>query len=157
MVAADASDPNALIAHATGAHAIYNCANPPYHRWGTDWPPMHQAMLSAAERTGAVLVMMDNLYAFGPNALMPMHEGDAMRATATKGAMRARMANELLQAHADGRLRGTLARASDFFGPELRGSAFGERVVPRVIAGKRVSLLGELDVPHSVSYMPDVV
>ena len=29
--------------------------------------------------------------------------------------------------------------------------------MPNVIAGKKVSLLGSLDVPHSVSYMPDVV
>jgi nucleoside-diphosphate-sugar epimerase len=157
LAKADASDATAIEAHATGAAAIYNCANPPYHRWATDWPPMHRAMMTAAERTGAVLVMMDNLYAFGPASSMPMHEGDEMRATGTKGAMRATMARELLQAAAEGRLRGTLARASDFFGPEVIGSAFGERAVPRVLAGKKVSLLGRLDVAHSVSYMPDVV
>ncbi len=33
----------------------------------------------------------------------------------------------------------------------------GERVVPNVLAGKKVGLLGALDVPHSLSYMPDVV
>jgi nucleoside-diphosphate-sugar epimerase len=71
--------------------------------------------------------------------------------------MRATMARELLQAHADGRLRATLARASDFFGPEVLNASLGERVMPRVLAGKKVSLLGRLDVPHSASYMPDVV
>jgi hypothetical protein len=59
---------------ATGAAAIYNCANPPYHRWPTDWPPIHQALMAAAERTGAVLVMTDNLYVFGPGSSMPMRE-----------------------------------------------------------------------------------
>ena len=155
-VAGDASDSEFVALHATGAAAIYNCANPPYHRWATDWPPMHRAMMAAAERSGAVLVMMDNLYAFGPGSAMPMGEGHEMRATGTKGAMRAQMASELLQAHAAGRLRSTLARASDFFGPDVLGSAFGERVVPRVLAGKKVSMLGKLDVAHSVSYMPDV-
>ena len=157
LAKADAADAATLTPHATGAAAIYNCANPPYHRWATDWPPMHRALMAAAERTGAVLVMMDNLYAFGPTGSMPMHEGDEMRATGTKGAMRATMARQLLQAHAEGRLRSTLARASDFFGPEVVGSAFGDRVVPRVLAGKKVSLLGRLDVPHSASYMSDVV
>jgi nucleoside-diphosphate-sugar epimerase len=118
---------------------------------------MHRAIMTAAERTGAVLVMMDNLYAFGPDTPMPMREDTPMRAAGTKGAVRARMATELLEAHATGRLRGTLARASDFYGPEVKGAALGERVVPRVIAGKKVSVLGALDVPHAVSYMPDVV
>jgi nucleoside-diphosphate-sugar epimerase len=67
------------------------------------------------------------------------------------------MAREVLEAHAAGRMRATLARASDFFGPEVLGSSIGERVVPRVIAGRKVSMLGALDIPHSISYMPDVV
>lgn len=80
-----------------------------------------------------------------------------MNATGPKGATRRTMADDLLAAHAAGRLRATFARASDFYGPGVRGAAMGERVVPRVLAGKKVSLLGRLDVPHALSYMPDVV
>ena len=100
--------------------------------------------------------MMDNLYAFGPEAPMPMHEDDPMRAAGTKGRTRAAMATDLLTGHAEGRFRATLARASDFFGPEVLGSMLGERVMPKVLAGKKVSLLGALDTPHDMSYMPDV-
>jgi dTDP-D-glucose 4,6-dehydratase len=66
------------------------------------------------------------------------------------------MATELLAAHQAGRLRATLARASDFFGPEALGSMMGERVLPKVLAGRKVSLLGALDTPHHMGYMPDV-
>ena len=135
-VRADAADTEALVHAATGAATIFNCANPPYHQWATAWPPVHQALMAAAERTGAVLVMMDNLYAFGPGTSMPMREHDAMNATGEKGSVRARMAHDLMAAHASGRLRATL---------------------PNVLAGKKVSLLGALDIPHSVSFMPDVV
>jgi nucleoside-diphosphate-sugar epimerase len=154
---ADATDATALTEACTGAAAVFNCANPRYSKWDTDWPPMHRAIMTAAERTGAVLVMMDNLYAFGPGTAMPMREDTPMRATGTKGAVRGRMATELLEAHAGGRLRATFARASDFYGPGVKDAALGERVVPRVIAGKKVSVLGALDLPHAVSYMPDVV
>jgi nucleoside-diphosphate-sugar epimerase len=153
----DAVDAAVIARHAEGAATIFNCANPPYHRWGTDWPPMHQAIMTAAERTGAVVVMMDNLYAFGADRPMPMKPTDPLLATGEKGSMRARMATELLAAHAAGRLRATLARASDFYGPGVVDSSLGERVVPRVLAGKKVSVLGRVDVPHSVTYMPDVV
>ncbi len=153
----DAADVDLLTRISDGASTIFNCANPPYHQWETAWPPIHRSIMTTAERTGAVLVMMDNLYAFGPGSVMPMREDHPMAATGTKGATRARMATELLAAHAAGRLRATLARASDFFGPEVMGAALGERTMPKILAGKKVSLLGGLDVPHSVSYMPDVV
>jgi nucleoside-diphosphate-sugar epimerase len=156
-VRGDAADRATIASHAAGALTIYNCANPPYHRWPIEWPPMHQAMMAAAQQSGAVLVMMDNLYAVGPNATMPMTESSPMTATASKGAMRATMARDLLNAHAAGTMRATLVRASDFYGPGVLGAALGERVVPRVIAGKKVTLLGRLDIPHAVSYMPDVI
>ena len=87
---------------------------------------------------------------------MPMRENTSLNPTGHKGAVRAEMATSLTEAHAAGRLRAALVRASDFYGPHVRDSAFGDRVVTRVIAGKKVSMLGSLDVPHSVSYMPDV-
>ena len=54
-VAVDAADPSAMRQHATGATAIYNCANPAYTRWDTDWPPIAAALLEAAASAGAVL------------------------------------------------------------------------------------------------------
>ena len=155
-VVGDATDADTLVAHLDGSGALVNAVNPPYHRWPQDWPPLHRAMCAAAERTGSLLVLMDNLYAFGAGATMPMREDTPMRPTGPKGQVRARMATELLEAHAAGRLRAAIVRASDYYGPEVRDSAFGERVVPRLLAGRRVSLLGALDVPHVVSFMPDV-
>jgi nucleoside-diphosphate-sugar epimerase len=154
---ADAGDRDALVRIADGAATIFNCANPPYHKWETDWPPVHESLMTAAEKSGAVLVMMDNLYGFGTGRPMPMREGDPLLATGAKGAVRARMATDLLEAHEAGRLRATFARASDFYGPEVLGASMGERVLPNVLKGTKVGLLGRLDVPHSISYMPDVV
>ncbi|MEY4174918.1 MAG: hypothetical protein RI900_2083 [Actinomycetota bacterium] len=156
LVAGDATDTATLVGLLDGRGALVNAANPAYHRWPQDWPPLHRAMCTAAERSGALLVVMDNLYAFGASAAMPMRENSPLQPTGHKGAVRAEMATSLMDAHAAGRLRAAIVRASDFYGPQVKDSAFAERVVPRVIAGKKVSLLGALDVPHSVSYMPDV-
>lgn len=156
LAVGDATDVDTLTRNIDGSGALVNAANPSYHRWPQDWPPLHQAMSTAAERSGALLVVMDNLYAFGAGAAMPMREDSPMHPTGHKGAVRAEMATTLMDAHASGRLRAAIVRASDFYGPAVIDSAFGERVVPRVIAGRKVSLLGSLDVPHAVSYMPDV-
>jgi len=67
-ISADATDTDRLADLAAGATAQYNCANPQYHRWLTDWPPLATALLTAAERTGAVLATVSNLYGYGPVA-----------------------------------------------------------------------------------------
>lgn len=156
LVAADATDPDILVPHLDGSGALVNAANPAYHRWPQDWPPLHEAMRTAAQRTGSLLVVMDNLYAFGAGAAMPMREDTPLRPTGRKGLVRADMATSLMNDHQTGKLRAVIVRASDFYGPGVLRSAFGERTVPNVMAGKKVALLGSPDVPHVVSYMPDV-
>ncbi len=154
-VKADASDRSSLIEATRGATTIYNCANPPYTSWEKDWPPIAANLLAAAEQHEAVLVTMSNLYGYGPSA-KPFKESDPLRAPGVKGAVRKLMWEEALKAHQGGRVRVTEARASDFIGPHVTDASFGERVVPNVLAGKPVSLLGALDVPHAVTAMGDV-
>lgn len=66
-IAADATDTEALSRWARGATVLYNCANPgAYPQWENHWPPLATSILSAAERTEAVLVTASNLYGYGP-------------------------------------------------------------------------------------------
>ena len=152
----DAADPGALAAAAAGAQALYNCVNPAYPRWPQDWPPMAQALLTAAERSGAVLVTMGNLYGYGP-VDAPMTEQTPLAATGTKGRVRNAMWEQALAAHEAGRVRVTEARASDFVGPGVVDQGhLGARVVRPVLRGKGVQCLGDPDVPHSWTSVPDV-
>ena len=156
-IAADAADPERLTALTRGAAALYNCANPPYDRWRTDWPPLASSLLTAAEHTGAGLVTMGNLYGYGP-VDGPMTEQSPLAATGTKGRVRNRMWADMLAAHEAGRVRATEARASDFYGPGPVGTThLGQYFMPRLLAGRRpVVLAGDLDAPHSFTYVPDV-
>lgn len=154
LVAADAGDAAALRRLAAGAVALYNCANPPYHRWPTDWPPIASALLSAAESSGAVLVTANNVYGYGP-VDVPMTEDLPFDPPTVKGRVRAQMWHDALAAHTAGRIRATEARASDYLGPGA-ASMFTLMVLPRVLAGKRAKVPADLDAPHSWSYPGDV-
>jgi nucleoside-diphosphate-sugar epimerase len=160
-VAADAADAGAMARLAEGASVIYNCVNPPYHRWPADWPPIAASVLGAAERSGAVLVTLSNLYGYGPrdpggyDEAHPMTEATPLAATGPKGRIRARVWQDALAAHETGRVRVTEVRAADFVGPGAQ-SALGERIVRRVRQGKSVSVLGRAGRPHTWSFTDDV-
>lgn len=154
-VAADATDVGRLVDLAQGAKAIYNCANPAYHRWLTDWPPLAASLLQTAERTGAVLVTTSNLYGYGP-VDHPMAESDPEHPKGPKGQVRVAMWAEALAAHRQGRVRATEARASDYFGPGVAGQSHGGRAIPRVLRGRPVRVFGSPDALHSWTYVPDI-
>jgi len=152
----DATDAAALAAAARGAAALYNALNPDYTRWAADWPPMATALLTAAERTGAVLVTMGNLYGYGRPA-GAMTPDSPLAATDTKGRVRARMWREALAAHEAGRVRVSEARAADFVGPQVSGDhSHLTRQLPALRAGRRAWVVGDPDAPRGWSYLPDV-
>jgi nucleoside-diphosphate-sugar epimerase len=165
LVAADASDASAMARLTEEAVAIYNCANPPYHRWPEVWPPIAASLLSAAERCDGVLVTIASLYGYGPARLSqgtagydedhPMTEATPQAATGSKGRVRAQMWRDAFAAHVAGRVRATEVRASDYVGPGAQ-SVLGERVVPKVLRGKGVSVLGRTDRLHTWTYTRDV-
>lgn len=155
-VAADATDQSRMIELAAECLAIYNCANPPYNKWASDWPPLSASFLATAEATGARLVTMSNLYGYAEDA-SPMRATDPLDPPTKKGAIRVDMWNQALAAHEAGRIQATEVRASDYFGPGLGDTAhLGDRFVPRVMQGKSASVLGSTDVKHSWTYIDDV-
>ncbi|MEV4006673.1 NAD-dependent epimerase/dehydratase family protein [Actinomadura sp. NPDC049753] len=156
-VAADATDQNRLIEITKGADALHNCAAPPYHRWPQEWPPLFAALLATAEATGAVLVTAGNLYGYGP-VDRPMTEDLPLAATLAKGRVRAKMWTDALAAHQAGRARVTEVRSSDYFGPGAGDQTpVGSRFVPPLLAGKRAMFPTDPTIPHSWTYLPDVV
>lgn len=151
---ADLSNAEQTIAACAGADAIYQCAAPPYHKWVAAFPALQEAALAAAEATGAVLVVIENLYGYGVAGTLT--EDMPLSAATRKGALRARLSRELLAAHASGRAKCVAGRATDFFGPGVRVSALGERFWPALLAGKPVDWVGDPDALHSFAYLPDL-
>jgi len=141
---------------ASGAAVIYQCLNAPYAKWHELFPPLQRGVLAAAESTGALLVSLENVYGYGAGSAQPMTEDLPLVATTVKGSTRAAMTRDLLEAQNHGRVRIAIGRASDFFGPGVTQSALGERFFAKAVAGKRADFLGNPDLPHTYSYVPDI-
>jgi len=153
--AGNALDPADMRQVCADAAVVYHCVNPPYTRWPEMCPPIMEAVLEAAAAAGAVLVYGDNLYMYGP-VNGPIHEKRPAMADGSKGRTRARVAETVLNAHRAGQVRAVIGRASDFYGPGVTNSAMGQRVFEPAITGRgTINVLGNLDAPHTLTYIDD--
>jgi nucleoside-diphosphate-sugar epimerase len=156
-VAVDASDVEALTAAARGAQVLYNCANPgAYPTWDRDWPPLASAILSAAERTGAVLVTASNLYGYG-KVSAPITRSTSLIPCDHKGELRVRMWQDALAAHEAGRVRVVEARSSDYIGPTVPiRSGLIARYADSTLSGKTATVFADPDQAHTWTAIEDV-
>ena len=153
--AADLTDAASAQAACAEAGTVYLCANVPYTDWREKWPPLAAGILEGAARAGARLVYGDNLYSYGP-VDGPLREDLPAAATGTKGRVRAGIAARFLDAHRAGRVRVTIGRASDFYGPWATDSSLlGSRVVPAALAGGIGQVIGDVDQPHTFTFIRD--
>ena len=150
-VAADATDAARLTELTRDAVALYNCANPKYTQWETLWPPLAGAMLTAAQRTGAVLAITGNLYVYGPVPGGRMTERSPLAATGRKGRVRIKMWQDAL---ASG-VRTVDVRGSDYIGAGA-SSVFSVSLLPAIAKNRAVWAPADPDMPHTFTYTGDM-
>lgn len=150
---ADATNAAELDAALAGAAVVYQCAQPEYTQWTTQFARLQSGILDATARAGADLVIADNLYMYGDPHGAVISESSAERPVTAKGRVRKEMADDALAAHRDGRLRVAISRASTYFGPRHDQSSKG--VFDNALRGKPMQFIGSVDSPHSYSFVPD--
>lgn len=150
----DVSRPEALADAFAGASAVHHCIHGSAYDarvWREELPRAEEAVLDAAGRVGAVVVFPESLYSYGPVAGTITED---LPRTATTGKLGVR--TDLL-AQRDASATPTVSvAASDFYGPAVRNAHAGERMVPTVLAGRTMRVLGSLEQPHSFTYVPDL-
>ncbi len=150
----DVSQAGPLATAVDGAAAVHHCIHGSRYdaaTWRAELPAAEQTVLAAAGRAGAVVVFPESLYAYG-RVDGPITEDTPRTASTGKQGVR----TELLAARAASSTPTVSVAASDFFGPLVRTAHAGERMVPAVLAGRTVRVLGSLDQPHSFTYVPDL-
>jgi nucleoside-diphosphate-sugar epimerase len=153
IVAGDAYDVNKNIEWTNGAAAIYQCAQPPYHEWAEKFPRLQSAIMEAAVMNNSKFIVADNLYMYGDTHGQPIREDSPYQPRTKKGKVRAEMADAVMAAHRAGKVRAAIGRASDFFGPYDHGVT--DYAIRPAVLGKTINLLGNMDQPHTFSYVAD--
>jgi nucleoside-diphosphate-sugar epimerase len=154
--AADLTDTDQAREATAGASVIYHCVNVPYHLQPEQRPGIGEAIIGAAAAHGARLVVLDTLYPYGEADGEHITETTPWAATTVKGRMRAALDQRYLDAHAAGEARTVCGRSADFYGPGVLNSTLGGAVFPAALSGGEVLTLGDVDLPHSYTYIDDV-
>lgn len=155
VIASDAYNATSNRAITQGAAVVYQCAQPAYNEWSTKFMSLQDAIVEGAATNGAKLIVAENLYMYGDTNGQPIREESPYAAHTRKGQARAKMSEALLSAYKAGKVRVAMARGSDFFGPVVLDSLIGDRVIYPAIAGKAASLAGNIDLPHTLTYIND--
>jgi len=154
----DALDPDALLGASADASHLYLTLGLPYDArvWERNWPRVIDNAIAAARRHGLRLVMFDNLYGYGPVPLrQPIREDHPQQPPSRKGRVRQAIGERLMQAARNEGVPVLIARASDFYGPGVRGALLFASAIERQLQGKTAQWLGDPDRLHSYTYVPD--
>jgi nucleoside-diphosphate-sugar epimerase len=156
-VAADVLDLDALTAAVAGSEVVYLAVGLEYTLkvWRRDWRILMQNTIEACRRANAKLIFIDNVYMYG-KVEGAMTETTPVKPSSEKGKIRAEIAALLLTAFESKILRGCIARAADFYGPDCDKSGLNTTVFERFAAKKSAQWLGKADKKHSFTYVPDM-
>lgn len=138
-----------------GADVVVLAAHPGYAAWLSTLPPIVEHTITATARVGARLVYVDNLYAYAP-AEGPLTPASPEHATDPKGALRRKLGRQVLDAHRAGRLRASVARLSDYYGPHGTNTSLFALALAPALRGRPMRGFADLDQPHTYHFLPDV-
>jgi len=157
-VRADAGDPTQLAGHLAGAEAVFHCIHGGAYTekaWRAELPRAERVVLDAAAAAGAdgnrpIVVFPESLYSYSEPERIMREDSPRLARSGKRG-----VRTELLAARAAHAADTVSVVGSDYFGPRALNAHAGERMVPRVLAGKTVQVIGSADQPHSFTYVPD--
>ncbi len=96
---------------------------------------MTEGIIEGAAAAGARLVFADDTWMYG-KVNGPMTEDLPPRPVSGKGVLRAWLAEMLLRAHEGGKVRATIGRAAELYGPGVQ-SLLGRNLFVPALGGKR--------------------
>jgi nucleoside-diphosphate-sugar epimerase len=150
----DPAKPETAAAALKGIRTLVYLVGVPY----TDFrlhPVLFEQVLTAAIEQGVErCVLVGTVYPFGLAQMSLVREDHPRNPHTFKGQMRKQQEDILLAADAAGRIRGTILRLPDFYGPNVDRSYLSS-LFQAAAQQKTAQLIGPLNTPHEFAYIPD--
>lgn len=149
----DAFSPEDIVQAADGADVIFHSANIPYHEMESRLLPLGEAVMEAAERLGAKVVVVDGIYPYGRRTTDKATEEHPKRPHTRKGKVRLAY-EELIFSPRWRRAQPLIVRLPDYYGSSAQASYLSV-TMEAIAAGKPTAFIGNMDIPREYVYLPD--
>lgn len=123
--------------------------------WQQQWPSLMKNVIDGCIKNNARLLFFDNVYSVGADFIGHITEESPISPTSKKGEVRAKIDLMLLDAIKTGKLKAIIARAPDFYGPDIEKSFLMSLIYKNLARGKKAQWMFDAKVRHSYIYTPD--
>ena len=147
-------DASSVRAALRGAGAIVYLVGVPYNHFELHPVLMRQTLDAAIAEGVGQMLLIGTVYPYGRPQQTPAREDHPREPHTFKGKMRKQQEDLLLEADAAGKIRGTVLRLPDFYGPRVK-SSFLDGVFNAAAKGGTANLIAPIDRPHQFVYVPD--
>src|SRR5215470_7443268 len=148
-------EPASVRAAVRGLDTLVYLIGVPYHRFDQHPVVMRQTLEGAIAEGVQRMVLVGTVYPYGLPRTARVAEDHPREPHTFKGRMRKAQEDLLLEADAAGRIRGTILRLPDFYGPGIEKSFLHDAFVA-ALQGRTANLIGPIDTPHEFVFVPDV-
>jgi nucleoside-diphosphate-sugar epimerase len=148
-------DPDSARGAVRGVDTLVYLLGVPYNQFRLH-PLLMRKTLDASVIEGVEhVILIGTVYPYGRPQTTPVTEDHPRQSHTFKGKMRKEQEDILLAADAEGKLRGTILRLPDFYGPNVERS-FLHSLFQAAAQGRTANMVGPIDTPHEFVFVPDV-
>jgi len=154
--AADLMDSSQVLEAVDGSEVVYLLVGLKYEVkvWREQWPKIMSNTIDACKKHKSKLVFFDNVYMYGKVDGI-MTEKTPVNPCSKKGEIRAQIAEMLLNEVKSDNLDALIARAADFYGPNVGNSIPEALIIQNFRKGKNAQIFCSDKFRHSYTYTPD--
>jgi nucleoside-diphosphate-sugar epimerase len=150
----DPEKPETVGAALEGIQTLIYLVGVPYTEFRLHPILFEQVLTAAIEKRVERCVLVGTVYPFGLAQTVPVREDHPRNPHTFKGQMRKQQEDILLAADTAGRIRGSILRLPDFYGPKVDRS-YLSTLFQAATHQKTAQLIGPLNTPHEYVYIPD--
>ncbi|WP_410769021.1 NAD-dependent epimerase/dehydratase family protein [Fontibacillus sp. BL9] len=149
----DAFSAKDIIKAADGADVIFHSANIPYHEMESRLLPLGESVMTAAEKMGVKVVVVDGIYPYGRRTMDRATEDHPKLPHTRKGKTRLAY-EELIFSSRWQKAKPLIVRLPDYYGPSAQAS-YLSLTMEAIAAGKSTAFIGNMTIPREYVYLPD--
>ena len=148
-------DAESVRAASRGIDTIVYLVGVPYNHFELHPELMRKTLAGAIAEGVRRFVLIGTVYPYGTPVTPTVAETHPRNPTTFKGRMRKAQEDLVLEAHAQGKIQGTILRLPDFYGPGVEASFLHSLFQARRREGT-AGMVGPIDLPHEFVFVPDV-